>query len=99
MAWRCELTGKGAQAGNKVSHANNKTRTRFMPNLCDVYLLSDIMKQGYNFRISAIALKSVEHRGGLDGFLAKAKKDTLSLKARRIKAQVEKRLEAQKIAA
>ena len=94
MARRCELTGKNALVGNKVSHANNKTKTRFMPNLCDVYLLSDAMKQGYNFRISAIALKSVEHRGGLDAFLVKAKKDTLSLKARRIKAHVEKRLAA-----
>ena len=69
MARRCELTGKDALAGNKVSHANNKTRTRFLPNLCNVNLLSDAMGQGYNFRISAIALKSVEHAGGLDAFL------------------------------
>lgn len=94
MARRCEFTGKNALAGNKVSHANNKTRTRFLPNLCDVRLLSDAMNQGYNFRISAIALKSVEHAGGLDAFLAKARGENLSLKARRLKRQIEKRSEA-----
>jgi large subunit ribosomal protein L28 len=94
MARRCELTGKDALAGNKVSHANNKTRTRFLPNLCNVNLLSDAMRQGYNFRISAIALKSVEHAGGLDAFLTKAKSETLCLKARRLKRQIEKRADA-----
>ena len=71
MARRCELTGKGVQVGHKVSHANNKTKTRFLPNLCNVHLLSDAMGQGYNFKVSAIALKSVEHAGGLDAFLLK----------------------------
>ena len=99
MARRCDLTGKDAQSGNKVSHANNKTRTRFLPNLCQVHLLSDAMGQGYNFKISAIALKSVEHRGGLDAFLLKAKDDTLSLKARRLKRHIEKRAGAAKAAA
>ena len=61
MARRCELTGKGVQVGNKVSHANNKTKTRFLPNLCNVNLISDAMGLSYNFRVSAIALKSVEH--------------------------------------
>lgn len=92
MARRCELTGKGVQVGNKVSHANNKTRTRFLPNLCNVNLISDAMGQGYNFRVSAIALKSVEHAGGLDAFLAKARDENLSLKARRLKKSVGKRL-------
>ena len=69
MARRCELTGKNALVGNKVSHANNKTKTRFMPNLCDVSLMSDAMGLTYRLRISAIALKSVEHVGGLDAFL------------------------------
>ncbi|MGE3832389.1 MAG: 50S ribosomal protein L28 [Parvibaculaceae bacterium] len=98
MARRCELTGKGAQVGHKVSHANNKTKTRFLPNLCNVNLLSDAMGQGYNFRVSAIALKSVEHAGGLDKFLSKARAENLSPKARKIKKSIEKRLEAAKAA-
>ncbi len=98
MARRCELTGKGAQVGNKVSHANNKTKTRFLPNLCNVNLISDAMGLGYNFRVSAIALKSVEHAGGLDAFLVKARDESLSLKARRLKKSVEKRVAAEKAA-
>jgi large subunit ribosomal protein L28 len=98
MARRCELTGKGAQVGHKVSHANNKTKTRFLPNLCSVNLISDAMGHGYNFRVSAIALKSVEHAGGLDAFLVKARDESLSLKARRLKKSVEKRIAAQKAA-
>ena len=94
MSRRCELTGKDALVGNKVSHANNKTKTRFLPNLCDVHLLSDAMGQGYNLRISAIALKSVEHAGGLDAFLLKARNENLSLKARRLKRSIAKRPEA-----
>ena len=99
MSRRCELTGKGWQAGNKVSHANNKTRTRFMPNLCQVSLMSDVMGLSYNLRISAIALKSVEHVGGLDAFLLKAKNEGLSLKASKLKRSIAKRVEAQKAAA
>ena len=99
MSRRCELTGKGWQAGNKVSHANNKTRTRFMPNLCQVSLMSDVMGLSYNLRISAIALKSVEHVGGLDAFLLKAKNEGLSLKVSKLKRSIAKRVEAQKVAA
>ena len=99
MSRRCELTGKGWQAGNKVSHANNKTRTRFMPNLCQVSLMSDVMGLSYNLRISAIALKSVEHVGGLDTFLLKAKNEGLSLKLLKLKRSIAKRVEAQKVAA
>jgi large subunit ribosomal protein L28 len=98
MSRRCELTGKDALVGNKVSHANNKTKTRFLPNLCDVNLLSDAMGQGYNLRISAIALKSVEHAGGLDAFLLKASEDKLSLKAKRLKRAIAKRTAAAKAA-
>ena len=94
MSRVCEFTGKNPLVGNKVSHANNKTKTRFLPNLCNVHLLSDAMNQGYNFTISAIALKSVEHRGGLDAFLVKARDSELSLKAQRLKRQIEKRLAA-----
>lgn len=98
MARRCELTGKNALVGNKVSHANNKTKTRFLPNLCNVSLMSEAMGQTYRFRISAIALKSVEHRGGLDAFLLKAADDGLSLKARKLKRSIARKLEARKAA-
>jgi large subunit ribosomal protein L28 len=98
MARRCELTGKNAQVGHNVSHANNKTKTRFMPNLCNVSLMSEAMGLTYRFRVSAIALKSVEHRGGLDAFLMKAANDELSEKALKLKRAIAKKLEAQKAA-
>ncbi|MFM8745459.1 MAG: 50S ribosomal protein L28 [Aestuariivirga sp.] len=98
MARRCELTGKNALVGNKVSHANNKTKTRFMPNLCDVSLMSDAMGLTYRLRISAIALKSVEHVGGLDNFLIKAKDGQLSEKALRLKRAVARKRDAAKAA-
>ncbi len=93
MSRRCELTGKAVQSGNNVSHANNKTRRRFLPNLCNVTLLSDALNQRIRLRISANALRSVEHRGGLDAFLAKAKDCDLSAKARILRRQVKKKLE------
>ena len=94
MARRCELTGTGWQSGHKVSHANNKTKTRFLPNLCDVSLMSEAMGLSYNLRITAHALKSVEHRGGLDAFLLKASKDDLSIKCRKLKVSIAKKIEA-----
>jgi large subunit ribosomal protein L28 len=99
MARRCEFTGKGWLSGNNVSHANNKTKTRFLPNLCDVTLISDALGNSYKFRISASALKSVEHRGGLDSYLLKAKNDELSAKARKLKQTISKKLEKAKAAA
>ena len=98
MSRRCEFTGKGAQVGNNVSHANNKTKTRFMPNLCNVSLISDAMGLTYRLRVSANALKSVEHCGGLDTFLMKAANDDLSIKALKLKRSIEKKLEAKKAA-
>ena len=98
MSRRCELTGKGWLKGNQVSHANNKTRTRFLPNLCEVSLMSDVMGLSYNLRISAIALKSVEHAGGLDAFLLKARTENMSLKAAKLKRTIAKKAEAQKAA-
>jgi large subunit ribosomal protein L28 len=98
MSRRCEFSGKGWLSGHKVSHANNKTKTRFMPNLCDVTLISEALGNSYKFRISAHALKSVEHRGGLDAFLVKAKGEDLSLKARKLKKTISKKLEAAKAA-
>ncbi len=98
MSRRCEFTGKGWLTGNQVSHANNKTKTRFMPNLCQVTLISDALGNSYSFRISAHALKTVEHRGGLDSFLMKAKNDELSAKALKLKRAVAKKLDVQKAA-
>ncbi len=94
MARRCELTGKGVLTGNNVSHAKNRNRRRFLPNLCNVHLMSEAMGQSYRFKVSAAALKTVERRGGLDGFLQKASEAGLSLKAKRLKRQVVKRLVA-----
>lgn len=93
MARRCDLTGKDVQTGNNVSHANNRNRRRFLPNLCNVHLMSEAMGQSYSFKVSANALKTVEHRGGLDEFLQQAKDDGLSLKARRLKKQIAKKLQ------
>ena len=90
MARRCELTGKGVQTGNNVSHANNKTRRRFLPNLNTVSLVSDALGRTVRLRISASALRSVEHRGGLDAFLMKAKDGELSPRALDIKREVMK---------
>lgn len=91
MARRCELTGKDVMSGNNVSHANNKTRRRFLPNLCNVSLISDTLGQSYKLRISAHALRSVEHRGGLDAFLLKAADSELSPRARLLKTEIRRR--------
>ncbi|MDH5452084.1 MAG: 50S ribosomal protein L28 [Paracoccaceae bacterium] len=90
MSRVCELTGKGPMSGNNVSHAKNRTRRRFLPNLNAVSLMSDALGQTFKLRISAAALRSVDHRGGLDAFLAKAKDDELSAKAQKIKKDIAK---------
>ena len=91
MSRSCELTGKGVQSGNNVSHANNKTKRKFLPNLCNVTLISDALGQRFRLRVSAAALRSVEHRGGLDAFLAKAADCELSVRARLLKKQIAKK--------
>ncbi len=88
MARRCELTGIGVMTGNNVSHALNRTRRRFLPNLCNVTLLSDSLSRSIKLKISAKALRTVEHRGGLDAFLLKAGNETLSKRALLIKREV-----------
>lgn len=88
MSRICELTGKGPMVGNNVSHANNKTKRRFLPNLNDVTLQSESLGRGVKLRISAAALRSVDHRGGLDAYLAKAKDSELSARALKIKKEV-----------
>jgi len=90
MSRRCELTGKGPMTGNNVSHANNKTKRRFLPNLNDVTLISDALGRSFKFRISAAALRSVDHRGGLDAYLAKAKDTELSANALKVKKEIAK---------
>ena len=88
MSRRCELTGKGAQVGHKVSHSNIKTKRRFLPNLLNVTLISDALGRSVRLRVSANAFKTVDHRGGLDAFLAKAKDTELSPKALDLKRQI-----------
>ena len=90
MSRRCELTGKGVMVGNNVSHANNKTKRRFLPNLNEVTLTSESLGRSFRFRISAAALRSVDHRGGLDAYLAKAKDSELSAKALKVKKEIAK---------
>ena len=94
MPRRCELTGKAVQTGNLVSHSNHKTRTRFLPNLCNVTLISDVLQRKVRMRVSASALRTVEHRGGLDAFLLKASDAGLSRGALAIKREVAKKLTA-----
>ena len=90
MSRRCELTGIGPMVGHNVSHANNKTRRRFLPNLNDVTLISDVLGQSFKLRISAAGLRSVDHRGGLDAYLAKAKDEELSANALKVKKDIAK---------
>lgn len=90
MARRCELTGKGVLTGNNVSHAHNRTRRRFLPNLCNVSLISETLGRKIRLRVSANALRSVEHRGGIDAFVLKARDAELSPKARRLKREIKK---------
>jgi large subunit ribosomal protein L28 len=88
MARRCELTGKGVQSGHNVSHSNIKTKRRFLPNVQETSLLSDALNRSVRLKISVAALRSVEHNGGIDNFLAKSRDADLSLRARRLKKQV-----------
>ena len=85
------MTGKAVQSGNKVSHSNRKTRTRFLPNLCQVTLISDSLARSVRLRVAAAALRSVEHRGGLDNFLMKASDDQLSQGAVELKREIRKK--------
>jgi large subunit ribosomal protein L28 len=91
MAWRCDLTGKGPMSGHKVSHSNIKTKRRFMPNLQNVTLISDALGRSVRARVSTNALKSVDHRGGLDAFLLKAKDADLAPKMLDLKRQIVKK--------
>jgi large subunit ribosomal protein L28 len=92
MSRICELTGKGRQVGHNVSHANNKTKRTFLPNLQNVTLISDSLERSIRLRVSTHGLRSVEHNGGLDNWLVKTSDLQLSLRARRLKRDVVKKL-------
>jgi len=94
MARRCELTGKAVLSGHKVSHSNHKTKRKFLPNLGMVTLISDTLQRSVRLRISANALRTVEHRGGLDAFLAKQDDADLSRDALAVKREIGKKLSA-----
>ncbi|MGN6285070.1 MAG: 50S ribosomal protein L28 [Afipia sp.] len=91
MSRRCELTAKGVQVGHKVSHSNRKTKRRFLPNLCNVTMISETLGRSVRLRVSTNAIKSVDHNGGLDAFLLKASAGDLSPKAVELKRQIEKK--------
>ena len=90
MARRCELSGIGPQSGHNVSHAKNRTKRRFLPNLCNVTLRSDKLDQGFKFRIAAAALRTIDHVGGLDAYLVKADDTQLSSNALKVKRKLAK---------
>ena len=92
MSRRCELTGVNRQIGHKVSHSNIKTKREFKPNLVDVTLTSDALGRSYKLRVTAAALRTVDHRGGLDKFLLKASEADLSTRAARIRRELKRKL-------
>ncbi len=91
MSRRCDLTGKGVLVGHKVSHSNMKTKRRFLPNLLNVTMISDALGRSVRLRVSANALKTVDHRGGLDAFLLNAKSAVLAPKMRDLKKAIQKK--------
>ena len=89
-ARRCEATGRGVQSGNNVSHANNKTRRRFLPNLHQVTLVSDALRQRVRLRVTSNGLRTIEKRGGIDGFLLNTPNTKLQPEALVIKRRIKK---------
>ncbi len=90
MSRICELTGKGRLTGCNVSHANNRTKRVFLPNLQNVTLMSETLDRSYKFRVSTHGLRSVEHNGGLDNWLLKTADDKLSARALKVKRELKK---------
>ena len=90
MARRCGITGKGVLTGNNVSHANNKTRRRFLPNLQETSFWSDVLGAQVKMRLSTNGIRTIEHNGGLDPFLIKAKVAALGAEERKLKKLIEK---------
>jgi large subunit ribosomal protein L28 len=93
MSKRCQLTGRGIQTGNNVSHAKNRTRRRFLPNLQNTSLWSEALREPVRLKVSAYALRTVEHKGGLDAFLMDARTSELAPEARKVKRRLKKVLE------
>ena len=94
MSRICELTGKGRQIGHNVSHASNKTKKTFLPNLQNVTLMSEKLDRSFKFRVSTQGLRSVEHNGGLDNWLLKTGDEKLSTNALKVKRELKKSVEA-----
>mgnify|MGYP001319078883 CR=1 FL=1 len=92
MSRRCELTGVGPMVGHLVSHSNVKTKRRYLPNLQDVTLASDVLGQGFRLRIAVSALRSVDHNGGLDNFIIKSNPDKMSDRARKLRSKIKSAL-------
>ena len=88
MSRRCQITGKGVLTGNNVSHANNKTRRRFLPNLQETSLLSDILGADVKLRLSTRAIRTVEHTGGIDAFLLSTPNSRLPTEALTVKRRI-----------
>jgi large subunit ribosomal protein L28 len=99
MSRRCIVTGKGVLVGHNVSHANNKTKRRFLPNLQVTSLLSDALRQAVRLRLSSRGIKTVEHAGGLDAWLLKTPDAKLDLETKRLKRRVKKAIEKRAAAA
>ncbi len=94
MARRCEITGKGVQSGNNVSHAHNKTRRRFLPNVQRTSLMSDALGKMVRMRISVKAIRTIEFKGGLDAYLLGTPDRKLTVAAKRLKRRIEKAVAA-----
>jgi large subunit ribosomal protein L28 len=90
MSRRCQLTGRGVQTGNNVSHANNKTRRRFLPNLQKTTMYSETLGQSVRLRVSSRAIRTVEQKGGLDAFLLDTRDVNLEPEILRLKKKIKK---------
>ncbi|HVI87363.1 MAG TPA: 50S ribosomal protein L28 [Dongiaceae bacterium] len=90
MARRCAITGKGVQVGNNVSHANNKTKRRFLPNLQETSLISDALGQAVKLRLTVNGIRTIEHNGGIDAYLLGTADSKLTTEALKLKRRVEK---------
>ncbi|ACJ00505.1 MULTISPECIES: 50S ribosomal protein L28 [Rhodospirillales] len=99
MSRKCAVTGKGVQTGNNVSHANNKSRRRWLPNLQETSLLSDTLGRMVRLRLSTNGIRTIEHKGGLDAALLDIPDARLNQDARRVKKQIQKAIEAKKATA
>ncbi len=94
MSRTCELTGKSVMVGNNVSHAKNRNKRVFRPNLVKTTLMSESLDKSFSFRVAVAAIRTVEHNGGLDNYLIKAKTGVLSARARKVKKAIESKIKA-----